>query len=178
MLWCKHKLSYKTSKKQQRGFTRAGEERRMKRCKRWKGNIGGQEDDLGPCNYLFCISIMQLHEYQSRALDGQPRRNEREIEGGLWGNDEAEEKKNNCRCIFFQSSREMSNLLTASPDPCKCERLCYLPLFVGCLGTDICKYTLFGIIINHMFSLWCFYGNKWINRMHLALLDTMKRRWI
>lgn len=84
---------------------RREEENRMKRFQRWKGNRGGEEDDLGPCNYLFCISIMQLHEYQSRARDGQLRRNEREIEAGLWGNDEAGKEENNCRCIFFQSSR-------------------------------------------------------------------------
>lgn len=57
---------------------RRGDERRTKMWQRWRGNRGGRQDDLGPCNSLFCIAIKQLHEYQSKALDGQPRLNERE----------------------------------------------------------------------------------------------------
>lgn len=76
---------------------------RKERCKKWKGNREREEDDLGPCNYLFCISIMPLHEYQSSALDGQPRRNQREVSEVMI---RQERKGNNCRCIFFQSSKE------------------------------------------------------------------------
>lgn len=78
-----------------------GERRGWKQCTRWKRHTSGVEDDLGPHNYLFCISITLLHEYQSRALDGQPGW-KLKIEGDLCSNDEGGKGENNCRCIVFE----------------------------------------------------------------------------